>query len=132
MSLNPLCSFPKSTNTVKQLLMNEAHDFQEFLSTELQQFKGALTATIDLWTDSAMLRSYVGITLHFIKSSKVAFRCVGLEEIIGAHSHENVKNSVKKKLAMFGLTLSDIVAIITDNGSNVVKAFNEYQGNFYY
>jgi len=51
-------------------------------------------------------------------------------EIIGLHTTEKVKECVTKKLASFDVSFEDIFAIVTDNGSNVVKAFNEYHGKF--
>jgi len=37
---------------------------------------------------------------------------------------------VESKLDEFGLTMSDVYKVITDNGSNMIKAFSKYEGNF--
>jgi len=119
---------PTSSNTVKSLLVTEASNVRERLTVEFQKVKGALTAAIDLWTDPAMLNSYIGITLHFVCGSKLVYRCIGIKQIIGSHTGENIKKHVKEKLAEFGLNLNDIFAIVTDNGANIIRAFQQYQG----
>jgi len=64
---NPACPLPTSNNGIKSVLLKEAATVQEELKSELQKVKGSITLTIDLWTDSAMLHGYVGITAHFIQ-----------------------------------------------------------------
>jgi len=118
---------PASNNTIKQLLLNESKRIQGHLASELRQFKGSVVLTIDIWTDPIMLHSYVGITAHFIHGSKLIFCCIGVEDLIGRHNAENIKECVEKKLAIYGLQLNDIFSIVTDNGSNVIKAFDNYQ-----
>jgi len=110
--------------------LKEATTIQENLKMKLQMFKGYITATVDLWTDSIMLHGYVGITLHFIRGSTIAFYCIGVEEIIGSHTAMPIKDHVSKKLAMLGLTLNDVFAIATDNGANILAALRNYQGMF--
>lgn len=125
--LRPNCPLPNSSNTIKNHLIEKSHTVIEAIKRELTLYKGFLTATIDLWTDSIMLHSYVGITLHFIVGSQFVYRCLGVIEIKGRHNFENIKKCVVDKLKIYGLTLDDIFAVITDNGSNIVKAFNDYQ-----
>lgn len=129
--VHALCPLPSSNNTIKQLLLKEAGTIQEKMKSELQSFKGAITSTIDLWTDKSMLRGYIGITLHFVQGSSLVFRCIGVEEIKGSHTARAIKEHVVKKLAMFGLTLNDIFSIVTDNGRNILAALTNYQGISY-
>jgi len=47
---------PKSPNTVKKLLLQKACRIEENLKIEFESHKRFISATLDLWTDKAMLR----------------------------------------------------------------------------
>jgi hypothetical protein len=57
--LSPACPLPASSNTTKSWLIGAANEVKLKLKNELIQFKGGISATIDIWTDSSLLRSYV-------------------------------------------------------------------------
>jgi hypothetical protein len=121
---------PASNDSIKKILLNESKAIQEKVALELRQVKGKITLIIDIWTDPLMLHGYIGITAHFIRGSSFKWHCIGVKELIGSHSGENVKKAVEEKLATMGLSFNDIFAIVTDNGSNVIKGFDNFQGNF--
>lgn len=100
------------------------------MENNLCDFKGYLSATIDIWTDHAMLRSYIGITLHFIRGKELVYYCLGVEELIGKHTGVNIKEHVINKLKAVGIELKDIFAIVTDNGANIMAAFRPTKGQF--
>jgi len=125
--LSPNCPVP-AANTIKKRLLEESAQIYNEMAIELNAFKGYLTATIDLWTDSSMLRSYVGITLHFICGTRLIYRCVGVEELLGKHTAIQIKKCAIKKLQEVGIEMNDIFAIVTDNGRNIVAAFRHEQG----
>lgn len=85
-----------------------------------------VSTTADIWT--ANNRSYMGVTLHWISRStlernKAALAC---RRIRGRHTYDVIGAEIENIHSSYGL-LSKVVATVTDNGSNFVKAFKVYQ-----
>lgn len=85
-----------------------------------------VSTTVDIWT--ANNRSYMGVTLHWISRStlernKAALAC---RRIRGRHTYDVIGAEIENIHSSYGL-LHKVVATVTDNGSNFVKAFNVYQ-----
>jgi hypothetical protein len=125
--LNPACPNP-SANTVRKRLIEKSVAISKSIGEDLRELRGYLTAVIDIWTNSAMLHSYIGIKLHAIQGSQIVSYCIGLEELIRRHTAADIKNCVLKKLREFDIDLKDIFAFVTDNGANIVKAFHLEKG----
>lgn len=85
-----------------------------------------LSTTADLW--SSHNRSYLGVTVHWIDDSlkrrKVAIAC---RRFKGRHTYDKIASELEDIFSEYGMTYEKIVACVTDNGSNFVKAFQEYQ-----
>jgi len=123
-------SMPTSPNTIKKLLFEKAAQIEDRLKIELGEQRRFISATLDLWSDKAMLRSYLGATLHYIDGEQLITRCIGVQQLLQAHTAENIKLAFKSKLEIYGLVLDDIYTITTDEGANVVKAFR-IEGKFH-
>ncbi|KAI2647786.1 E3 SUMO-protein ligase ZBED1 [Labeo rohita] len=85
-----------------------------------------VSTTADIWT--ANNRSYMGVTLHWISRStlqrhKAALAC---RRICGRHTYDVIGAEIENIHSSYGL-LNKVVATVTDNGSNFVKAFQVYQ-----
>uniref|UniRef100_A0A8C4H9B9 HAT C-terminal dimerisation domain-containing protein n=1 Tax=Dicentrarchus labrax TaxID=13489 RepID=A0A8C4H9B9_DICLA len=85
-----------------------------------------VSTTADIWT--ANNRSYMGVTLHWISRStlehnKAALAC---RRIRGKHRCDVIGAEIEIIHSSYGL-LNKVVATVTDNGSNFVKAFKVYQ-----
>ncbi|KAJ8370259.1 hypothetical protein SKAU_G00102870 [Synaphobranchus kaupii] len=85
-----------------------------------------VSTTADIWT--ANNRSYMGVTLHWISRStlernKAALAC---RRIRGRHTYDVIGAEIENIHSSYGL-LNKVVATVTDNGSNFVKAFKVYQ-----
>ena len=85
-----------------------------------------VSTTADIWT--ANNKSYMGVTLHWISRStlerqKAALAC---RRIRGRHTYDVIGAEIQNIHASYGL-LNKVVATVTDNGSNFVKAFKVYQ-----
>ena len=84
-----------------------------------------VSTTADVWI--ANHRSYLGMTVHWIdtdtlKRCKAAIACV---RITGHHTYDIIVSRMEHIHASYGLN-GKVVATITDNGSNFVKAFSVY------
>lgn len=92
-----------------------------------KQLAGAelVCLTADCW--SSKKHRHLGVTSHWLahdfsrKSAVLTFRC-----FMGKHNFEAIAQELSSVIADYGLTNQKIVSIVTDNGSNFVKAFAEY------
>lgn len=81
--------------------------------------------TADIW--SAKHRSFLGVTGHWINEDfercSAALAC---HRFSGIHSYDRITELLEDIHLQFNLRNDKLVATITDNGSNFVKAFREF------
>ena len=81
--------------------------------------------TADIW--SAKKRSFLGTTCHWIDDNferkSVTLAC---RRFRSPHNYIRIKDLLNEINMEFSLNSTKIVATITDNGSNFVKAFSEF------
>ena len=98
------------------------------LSSIREQIQSAISVctTADIW--SCMKKSYMGVTGHWInedlKRISVALAC---RRFKGSHTADAIAEKLSTIHADFGLDHRKIIFTVTDNGSNLVKAFTEFQ-----
>uniref|UniRef100_A0A8C6LRB2 BED-type domain-containing protein n=1 Tax=Nothobranchius furzeri TaxID=105023 RepID=A0A8C6LRB2_NOTFU len=109
--------------TFTSYLEKEFTEMERNLKAALNEIDFVST-TADIWT--ANNRSYMGVTLHWISRTtlerhKVALAC---RRIRGRHTYDVIGTEIENIHSSYGL-LNKVVATVTDNGSNFVKAFQE-------
>lgn len=81
--------------------------------------------TADVW--STKQRSFFGVTAHWINDTyercSVALAC---RRFNGSHTYDKVSGLLEDIHSQFNLDLDKLVATVSDNGSNFVKAFKEF------
>lgn len=81
--------------------------------------------TADVW--STKQRSFFGVTAHWINDTyercSVALAC---RRFNGSHTYDKVSEMLEDIHSQFNLDLDKLVATVSDNGSNFVKAFKEF------
>lgn len=94
------------------------------IKSELSKVEYVCTA-LDIW--SSKKRSFIGVTVHWIKDdlrrASVALAC---QRFKGVHSYDRLSEIIQEINADFNLNSNKIVASVTDNGSNFVKAFQTF------
>ncbi|KAF2897402.1 hypothetical protein ILUMI_08773 [Ignelater luminosus] len=94
------------------------------ISTELQEVDFVCT-TVDIW--SGKKRSFLGTTANWItkdlKRTSVALAC---QRFKSTHSYDCITDLIQKINTVFGFTANKLVASVTDNGSNSMKAFRTF------
>ncbi|QQP56940.1 Uncharacterized protein FKW44_001779 [Caligus rogercresseyi] len=85
-----------------------------------------VSTTADLWT--ANNKSFLGVTVHWIdnitlKRRKGALAC---KRVMGRHTFNVIASEISRVHSFFGLERK-VVATVTDNATNFVKAFKIYQ-----
>ena len=87
------------------------------------QKASSVCVTVDLWSNR-QLRSYIGITAHFINESEWSLESIMLAcaRFKGSHTAEAINEKFQKEAITFGI-LSKISFIVTDSAANMIKAF---------
>jgi hypothetical protein len=82
--------------------------------------------TADLW--SAQNRSFLGITVHWIETAnlKRMSAAIACKRFTGGHTYDKIAGAIYDTHLQFGID-GKVLRTCTDNGSNMVKAFKEYQ-----
>lgn len=65
-------------------------------------------------------KSILGINLRYIIDDKILERCIGMIQLCDRHTSKNLAIEVKKCIDRFGITLSLVKSITTDNAGNVI------------
>ncbi len=94
----------------------------------VEKLKGIsyVSTTADIW--SSRQRSYLGVTCHWIDPDKLT-RCsvvLGFRRFTGQHNFQRIATMLNGIHMEFQLDTTKITYVITDNGSNFLKAFREF------
>lgn len=67
------------------------------------------------------LRSVLGISVQFISQWKTQIRYLGMVEVAESTSAIHLRQLIDQRLEQFGLDLTNIYSVTTDNGGNVLR-----------
>ena len=83
------------------------------------------STTADVWT--AHNRIYFGITVHWINPFSLTYykAAICFTRIVGRHTYDVLAAKIEHVHRVYGLS-GKVTATVTDNGSNVVKAFSAF------
>lgn len=109
----------------RKQLMDELHESFCAMVQELKDnLKNIATVcvTADCWT--VFRRSYLGMTVHWIDPTTMDRKSMGIScrRILGRHTYDILADAIESVLEDYGIK-SKTSMIVTDNGSNFIKAF---------
>ena len=111
---------PSRKHLSTKLIPDKALDIQTSLISG-QSDCTELSMTIDIWTNRQM-RSYIGITAHFIREWKLQNAMLVCKRFTGRHTADNFMAQYEEVINAFHIR-GKITNIVTDNASNMIKAF---------
>ena len=83
----------------------------------------SITMITDLWSNKQMI-PFLGLAVSCtFENLEQQNYVIGLKRIYGKHNAENIKVLIEEILSEYEFDYSNIVGIITDRGSNLVKLF---------
>ena len=114
------------TSRLEQMFVDVKNSLQEELA--LASF---VSLTADIWTSSRN-ESYMSVTSHFIDSEWTLNRVLTSLPVDDRHTGENIAAWLLKTMEKYNVCPSKVVALVHDNGSNIVAAAerNEAQHNW--
>jgi len=86
-----------------------------------------LCLTTDIWTEPFNTRSYIGITVHYINFETMQLEnlSLGIKELEESHDAKYISKIISEILDEWHIQINPVVAIITDNASNIKKAIRD-------
>ncbi|KAK2152952.1 hypothetical protein LSH36_313g00004 [Paralvinella palmiformis] len=105
-------------------LINKTKSIQAYFKQQLKQ-----TQSVCLITDLCQMKSFIGVTGHFIHDWSKHSITLASKRVKGCSTFENIHQQYEKIVTSFDIT-HKISHIITDNASNIIKAFNFYLPGF--
>ena len=85
----------------------------------------------DLWSKKGMTASFLGVTAHFFADHQRHNVTIAVKQMPSPHTADNILKIVNGILADWNIPLDKVGNTITDNGSNMVKAFKEVANEVY-
>lgn len=113
-----LFNVPCSSKSMRSLIHPYATELKNKIGTEL------MTRVFSMKFDIATRkeRNILGINVQFIDDNwQMAIRCLGMKEIDGRSTAQNLLDIIKKTLKEYKLKSQRILAITTDCGGNVLR-----------
>jgi hypothetical protein len=115
---------PPTSKTLKNSLIPDLrNDIMSKITSKLKECE-SVNISIDAWSDPTM-RSFLGICFHSITNDmKIIKGLLACERITGSHTGVMILNHFKEVIKQHHLT-DKLFKVISDGGSNMVKAFKE-------
>lgn len=121
----PLYKVP-TRNTIKS-------NIDKMYNIESKKFKNCISSvqhmclTTDIWTDTAM-NSMLGVTIHGLFENKQFSGTIGVFKMHEAHTAGYISEVLQNALKEFSINQEQVMAVITDNAPNIVKAIHDTFG----
>lgn len=122
----PLYKIP-GRKTITSLMQQKYELLSNIMKDKLNTIDH-LCLTTDIWTDTLNTKSYLGVTAHFTSGGKLLSIAIGVTELTERHISEYLGQWLLHICIEWHIKTNNIVAIVTDNAPNIVKAINDTFG----
>ncbi|XP_054734583.1 uncharacterized protein LOC129242048 [Anastrepha obliqua] len=123
----PLYKVP-TRNTIKAEI-EKMYNREVEKCTKMLSHVSNICLTTDIWTDTQM-NSMSGVTVHGLFESKKFYGTIGVFKLTQAHTAAHISEVLKGSLSEFSINKSNVSAVVTDNGANIVKSiYNTFGKN---
>lgn len=108
-------------------LIRDTHTQHQMDSAKVLNEAEHICLTTDIWGNKH--RSFMGVTAHYLDPTALQRKSVALACTRFPHPHNNERITEQLQLiyATYQIRSSKVVATVTDNASNFVKAFRSYK-----
>jgi len=115
---------PIAIKTVNKQILNKYQEMDTKIMLELSKVSNIYIAA-DLW--SAFTRSYLGVSCHWIDEDTLIRKNLALacKRVRGSHTFNILAEELQNIFMKFKIQ-NKITCVVTDNGSNFIKAFRVY------
>ena len=85
----------------------------------------SISLCTDVWTKKGMTSSYLEVTAHF-SSGDMQSATIAVKHMQGSITGFAIRSAVDEILSDWDIPINKVKAVVTDNGSNMVRAFKEH------
>lgn len=123
---------PLYTVPCRKIITKRIDEKYELLSSKIKSMFSKvdhLCLTTDIWTEPFNTQSYIGVTKQYINFEAMQLECLslGIKELEKSHNARYISTS--EMLDEWHINANSVVAVITDNASNIVKAIRDTFGH---
>ena len=119
--LDPRYQLPSRKHLSTNLLQAKSETVLDAVKESLQSAP-SVCLTIDLWSNRQM-KGFLGITGHFIEDWDMRTVMITSKRFKGRHTADNIRYEYEEAISKFEIS-DKILTIVTDNASNMMKAFD--------
>lgn len=101
--------------------------YNQCVKTLIKTYRGVeyICLTADIW--SSKKKSFIGVTSHYLaKDYTRRSDLLAIRFFPGKHDYKAIGSALEDILNSYEISSRQIVAVVTDNGSNFVKCFREF------
>jgi len=121
--LEPRYTVASRKHIQQSMLPSYCSKITETIKCELTRID-TCSLTLDIWS-SRRMHAYLGVTCHFItKEWKALSLLLSCSKLNGRHTAESILSEFEEVVSNTGVSLK-VYRVVTDNASNVKKAFME-------
>lgn len=115
----PLYKIPCRKNITR--FLEDKYDILLNLMKEQLSKITYLSLTTDIWTETLNVKSFLGLTVHFLVEEHHKSVTIGVIELSKRHHSEYLKNWLLNLIEKWNIQNESIVAIVSDNAANIKK-----------
>ena len=119
-TMNPRYQLPSRHYFAREVLPKMYTEIRATLAARLAKVCD-YALTTDMWS-SRTCDPYMSVTVHFMEDWEMKSACLQTSYFPQDHTAEHIAEALQEAILNWNLNPSGLVAVTTDNGSNVVKA----------
>ena len=118
--LDPRYQLPSRKHLSSKLLSDKSASVESELKDSLRTAP-SVCLTIDLWSNRQM-RGFMGVTGHYIHDWVMQSVMIACKRFKGRHTADNIRQEYEEIVSTYEIS-DKVITIVTDNASNMTKAF---------
>ncbi|XP_021707818.1 zinc finger BED domain-containing protein 4 isoform X2 [Aedes aegypti] len=115
----PLYKVPGETKFTS-LLHDKEQKMRQLMRKKLQA-QPHICLTTDIWTEMMHMKSYLGVTGHFVHENKIESCMLGVVLFDDSKTGENIADTLKHICDQWEITENKVLMVVTDQGANIMK-----------
>lgn len=114
------------SDTYMKKLLTDKYDMLKNALREKLKNQNCFSVTSDIWTECMTMTSFLGVTLHYLDGTLLQSAFIATIALDERHTAEYISTKLSEVFADWNIRKSDIMAIITDNGTNMTSAVKHF------
>lgn len=119
--LNPKYQVPSRKTLTTKLIHEKCSEMRNDIKHKLKSAQN-ICLTLDLWSNSQM-RAFLGVTGHYIADWQMRSVMLACSRFKGKHTGDAIHREYEETIANYEIG-HKVSNIVTDNASNMIKAFS--------